>query len=200
MNTRSQNPQEFLETASSTPKSSVNLTRDGFDDLLNSSKFVVTGTAKQTLWVIDSNKVKKSDPVRQPNSNQYIVPIQPPSEYVIGVLVRLEIDEVLSLNSKLLSEDSLFIFIPDGYNIPIGTSTPYFLDKKRYLVFLEPMEVIDRLKGASVYDPMNPTKKSMPLDHKSTFLVNRKELGYLKLTESNKHIVDEVRNFMKSSK
>jgi hypothetical protein len=163
--------------------------------LAENSRLIVTGRVEDIFYVVDEEKMYEKK-----TSSDGIVPLPNLKEGVKGILVRFTTEEVIYTEKKRKINESVNIYVPDGYYIGTNSITPQFTKDKKYLVFLSALEKTDDVKGATVIQPLDLSKGGFDFDYKSAFKVTEKAYGYFSLSKSNEHIVNEVRNIVKKKK
>ncbi len=169
--------------------------------LVESSKLIAVGSVEEILYVEDETKLYDKIPTSDRNisdSNKLIVPLPNLREAVMGVLVRFRMQEIISTDKQRKNSELINIYVKDGYAPSTDTNIPQFINGHKYLIFLVPLNKADNVKGAIVIQPLNLSKGRSDFDYKSAFKVPENTHGYFKLTESNQHIVDEVRRAIKN--
>ncbi|HSK72155.1 MAG TPA: hypothetical protein VK892_10700, partial [Pyrinomonadaceae bacterium] len=129
-----------------------------------------------------------------------IVPLPNLKEGVKGILVKFRIEEVISTDKQRRINEPVNIYIHDGYSVSSDSKIPRFIKDRRYLVFLSPLEKADDVKNATVIQPLDLSKGSFNFDYKSAFKVTGESSGKFQLDESNKNIVDKVRQRITTGK
>ena len=161
--------------------------------LIKNSRLIVTGQVEEILYVVDEKKIVADKPA--PDG---IVQLPNMKELVRGVLVRLRIEKTISGAKERKNLQTVSIYVHEGY-FSSDASTPRFVKGKKYLVFLSPLEETEAVKESIVVDPSNLSKGGPQFDYKTVFKVTEKAKGYFNLTETNEHIVDEVRDMVNRS-
>lgn len=168
---------------------------DNWKRLTENSGLIVTGYVEETNYVVDEKKMheKKASP-------DGIIPLPNLKEGVKGILIRFRVEELIYSEKDSQINESINIYVKDGYAPAIGKKIPSFASKIKYLVFLSPLEKADYVEGTTVIEPLDLSKGSFDFDYKSAFKVTEKANGYFDLSKLNEHIVDEVRETVEKMK
>jgi hypothetical protein len=115
-----------------------------------------------------------------------------PRDFVVGSLYQLRVEQILKRNKKVTTASRVEIFVP-GYMA--GHGTPVFLEGKKYLVFVRPLNPEgDALNGTFIYKPgVGASEKMVQFRPESKYAVVRGEHGLIGITEKNLRIIDEVK-------
>jgi hypothetical protein len=160
--------------------------------LVNSSKAIVLGEVVDKLWVVDEKKMfgKKS-------ADENTVYLPNLKEGVKGVLIRFKLEETLHSENKI--NETIDIYVKDGYFPPSDSDTPIFVTNKKYLVFLSNIDESADFKELTVIQPSELSKTGNLFNFKSAFKVTSNRLGYFKLEDLSKKNLNSVRKTITNS-
>jgi hypothetical protein len=173
----------------SSVKNNGKITNVDWKHLLENSKLVVVGNVEETLYVVDENKLYE----KKPTSTE--LPLPNLREGVKGLLIRFHIEEILYAEKNHKVNETVNIYVKDGYAPPMDSDIPIFTDNKKYLVFLSPAKEENEARELTVIQPLNLSKGSFGFDYKTVFTVTEKSFGKFALTESNE-TVNELKSFL----
>ena len=151
-------------------------------DLAQQSPVVAAGSIEEVTWVVRPEKMVPPMPGN-------IVQLPDPSEYVVGRVARMRIEEVFKNNGKLAKGTVINLFMPG--RVP-NEGEPVVLAKRNYVLFLSRLES-DREKfaGTAIYQPGMPLNDRKPFNPKSHYVVVGN--GSIEITPKNQEVIKKIK-------
>ena len=156
-----------------------------YEEQFRTSKVVVIGKIEKTLWVIDSKKM-----------NEASEDLKKVEEAMLGHLTFMKVEEIIYAEKETKIERTILIYVPKGYWA--DDSLPRFKTDEKYLIFLSSLQFQPDFEEAVISDFTEKTKETK-FDPKIVFFVKNKSQGIIQLTESNKEIINYIRELMQSN-
>lgn len=171
-----------------------------WESLLESSSLVITGKVAEILYVVDETKMYEHTQLPKETKKNQLIYLPNLREGVKGTLVRIKIDQVIYVRKDVKVGKTIDIYISGGYLPPTDTSIPTFTNEGEYLVFLSGIEQLDDPYQLKIIQPLDLKKGGIDFDVKSAFSVIHPNGAHFPITGINKHIVDDLKLFIKTTK
>ena len=162
----------------------------GPNELAKESKEIVVGIVlDRNLWVIQPEKVVPPWSEPQPDGTR-LLHLQSPSEYVIGQLRLVKLDEIIRGSTKAKAGDVMTVFTPGFASSDVAA----LAKGKRYALFLSPLQSDDKRFTASVIqNPGDTLAKKKKFDPSTAYSVVGGYFGALRLDTEDVELLDRIR-------
>ena len=153
-----------------------------WSDLAQESAAVAAGSIEEVTWIVRPEKMVST---MRGNAAQ----LPDPSDYVVGRVARMRIDEVLKGSGKLTKGTVINVFLPG--RIP-AEGEPVVIAKRNYVLFLSRLEA-DREKfaGTVILQAGTSADDRKPFNPKSHYAVVRN--GSIEITPKNQGVINEIK-------
>jgi hypothetical protein len=151
-------------------------------DLAQESAVVAAGNIEEVTWVVRPDKMV-------PTMRGNVAQLPDPSDFVVGRVARMRIDEVLKNNGKLAKGTVINVFMPG--RVP-NEGEPVVLEKRNYVLLLSRLEP-DRKKFAGTVISQAGTSPNdrKPFNPKSHYVVVGN--GSIEITPKNHEVIKEIK-------
>ena len=163
--------------------------RSEWGALAGQSTEVVIGTvSKDKYWVTQPSK--KSNRATNLPGGQKQIELTNPSDFVVGRVAHLRVEETLKTNAKTKRGDQIKIFLPGWMSSDQAVLEPGV----RYVIFLSPLKADQgQLQGTMLYRPEAPSKGMVRFNPRSVFAIASGANGATRITERNQNIIREIK-------
>lgn len=166
--------------------------RASWKELAKESTAIVVGT------VVGKGEVLRADKSPQGGGIDAGVTLPAADEFRLGTAYYLRITEVVKGNRKIRAGKTVTIFKPGWF---YAEGDPKFTLRRRYLIFLRPVEANPEAFATAVIEqPEKTGKANVPFRAESSYSVTFGEDGVVRLTSQNQNVVAKVRSVVRKSR
>src|SRR5262249_46032146 len=156
--------------------------------LVNASTILI-GTISSTSSLVRLDKLGGS--VRTLPNGQQVPELPRQSEYLVGTVYQMRINEIIKGNKMLRSGQTIIILIPG----PANVSDRVVLSlQRKYLLKLSSLdEDIEKYKGTALMDLAHPSGVTRQFDSRDVFTVTAEIYSAVPITKENKELIERIR-------
>ncbi|MGE0883784.1 MAG: hypothetical protein AB7P14_09590 [Blastocatellales bacterium] len=162
--------------------------RQGWSQLAEKSTSIILGLAESENLVIRRDKINlKPSSV---SKDKKTVQLPNPSDYIIGRIVRIRVNNLVKNNDRLSANSIINIFIPAS---SLTEGMPVFEAKQRYLIFLSPFKGKENeYATATIFQPNVAPKDEKAFRPADCFSVVDRSNGVERITPKNRDEINAV--------
>lgn len=155
------------------------------------SSAVIVGTADEVVWVVRPDKMAAT------MSGNTVVELPNPSEFVVGRVVRMRVNEVIKGAGVVKKGATINIYLPG--RLP-NEGEPVIQKSQSYLLFLTRLkDNSEEFARTVIYLPGAPSaKKEQFVPRLHYAIVRNANSSALRITAGNRQIVNQVRAAIRS--
>lgn len=124
-----------------------------------------------------------------PNGNE-IAELPKPSEYYVGTIYKVRINEIIKGNKIVRAGQIITILIPGPRNV---THTVTLSAERKYLIQLQSLTNVEKYEGTVVMDLAQSSEAKHPFDSHDVFTLISDVNTAVPVTEDNKELIKRIR-------
>lgn len=150
---------------------------------------IVIGTILSTSSLVRLDKLGGS--VRTLPNGQEVSELPRQSDYLVGTIYQVRINEIIKRNKMVRSGQTITILIPGPANV---SDRVVLSMQRKYLLKLSLLnEDVEKYKGTAVMDLAHPSAEKRQFDPRDVFTVTSELDNAVPITEGNKEQIERIR-------
>jgi hypothetical protein len=168
--------------------SAISVQKSGGGPTKDDTSVILIGGVSETFDLIRPDKLTVNARTF-PNGNE-IAELPKRSEYYVGTIYQVRINEIIKGNKMVRSGQTITILIPGPGNVSDGV---VLFAHRKYLLQLSSLADAENYKGTVVTDLAHSSAAKRPFESQNVFTIVNHFNNAVPVTEDNKELIERIR-------